>query len=793
MELPWAQLAQLMRASQPAPSNRPSPAELEPLSASDVPTDRVGERLLRRIIPVESAPGQPPPRPPLDEAPLDDAARLEAFRRYTRSGDYTRAAAVLPPVDGTNSMWERYRAILHLLSGDPAAALEAYPYRPSQTHGTGVARLEFAALACLADRWKTAELVISAAMTESQDGSESSEKSFPPALFHLWAMAAAKRGDLGQAIERLRVGREAVRSAQLDRFLVASLLEQAERHRRRGAVQEAIGHWDEAATIDPNCQVAATNRSLARLELGRSLVQRKERAAAVRTYSEILAVKNHLSGYSWHNLALLAESEGDWETALTHWSALLRAGERPGDLPPSELRLRQMRCLVHLRRWERLAQTSAKLVDHERVGTKVLCVQGAALVAARRPAEAVEVFHRCVLAERDGFALRGLSLALIQRGDFEASADVLSQLMALHPEDAWAADRWRAIIQARALRSACLGDWNEAQMYYASMLLQNDRDVDAWLGSGGVHLLAGHRGNAQDSFAQALQLSEDPPRTHMRIGEHYLAAGDRKEADRHFARALAADAAGTAYAIGLLQLRVGDVARAVRSLQLALKHGPDPVQVVRHALAVAPNHASCLEVVGLIAHLRPARALQPDLALLLACRYVEQSAWTQLEAVLEQAQAHLDGSQRAPLRDAFKRIRRLSVLKRTLGEFDSSELGQLTRELVERSRSERTAADSDDLQTVDTSVLVPDMERTLDTLIPERELASPPASYLPSGAYPPDRTIDILDLKWWAAQLAPSRFSRRHRAAGPKRRRSTRPAAQPRRHSPQGRRLGGLR
>lgn len=135
-----------------------------------------------------------------------------------------------------------------------------------------------------------------------------------------------------------------------------------------------------------------------------------------------------------------------------------------------------------------------------------LLYQGNALLAARRPADAEQVFrHLRALGEGDGTPADRLALAVADQGRLAEARDLLQATVARAPANV----DFRADLGVLLLR---MQQPREAAVQFEAVLRAAPGHLFAWLMLGRARLVAGDRTGARQAVEQGLALAPGDPR-----------------------------------------------------------------------------------------------------------------------------------------------------------------------------------------------------------------------------------------------------------------------------------------
>ena len=620
----------------------------------------------------------------LEIDPAHLPSRLELGWTLLRLGELDQVRALLagPPGSGPDAStgdgpadwhWRRLKAAALLAEEQAAEALAAYPAAPGEGVPASQWAHEFLHLAEAASRRDPAavlrrleaaqdavEMLFAADQTghggpepggagggdtPGARGGGDPRQRWHSLTSHLQALAAEARGELDAALTWWRRACEA--DPQDDRrrlHLVAALVRQGAGLWRAGRVDDAVAAWAEARQRggqDPNL--------LRGLALGYERLERWLEA-----------------NQCWEDYLRL-QPEGD---AATPRGAVLLAmaanAARAGRRDDAHTLL------------GRAARAVADSPD-------LLTYAGLLYVTLGSGQRAVAALTRVLeLKPGDEAAVQGL-LHAASLPDVDAAPLItgLREAVRRLPRDGWAFQHWRAQALALGRRLWESGTDDQAMEVFASLLLADPGDIDAWLWAGAVHARKGNHTGAEDCFAEAIRLDPQRSLTYVDLGARFLAAGDRERAEAHFEQAVQAEPGPhTHVTIGELCAEIGvpDLAERHFRASLAGGRGVEPL-LVRAILGLVRT--------GYEDRVRPfleeAYKHVPDsiqVRVLLAVQHLRQEEWVAADEALRQAEEMARSREAANLLAHVDYFRRALILLRTIGYIDQEEFRERVKTLL---------------------------------------------------------------------------------------------------------------
>ena len=598
----------------------------------------------------------------LDADPSHAPTRLELGWAYLRTGDtegvqeLLSAAPAAPDDELAAWHWQRLRAATLLAQGRPLEAFAEYPSAPVDGAPVTQWLQEFLHLAEAAGsrdpaavirRLETAgdslEMLLGAADLEHD--TPDLRGRWHSLIRHLQALAAMGRGDLDAAIACWRHACEAhPQDARRRQHLVRALTERGARDWEAGRVDAAVAAWAEARQRggqDPNL--------LRRLALG------------------------------YEHLQL-------WSEANQCWEDYLRA------LPDGEPEVPRGAVLVAMAynaaragrpdEAEKLLGRAGRAIADR---PDLLTWAGLLYIALGNGQKAAAALTRVLeLNPGDETAVQGL-LHAAQLEDVNRFQLIvgLREAVARLPRDGWAFRYWREQALALGRRLWDTGAAEQAMELFASLLLADPGDIDAWIWAGTVHARKGNQAGAEDCFAEAIRLNPQRADTYLDLGARFLAAGDRERATAYFDQAVRAEPGPhTHVAIGELCAEIGvpDLAEHHFRASLAGGRGVE-LLLVRAILGLVRT--------GYEDRVRPfleeAYRQVPDsvqVRLLMAVQHIRHEEWVAADDALRQAEhlARERGAEALLAHAAY--FRRCLILLRTIGHIDQEEFRERVKTLL---------------------------------------------------------------------------------------------------------------
>lgn len=274
---------------------------------------------------------------------------------------------------------------------------------------------------------------------------------------------------------------------------------------------------------------------------------------------------------------------------------------------------------------------------------------------------------------------------------------------ALHglPSDSPVFRHWRTRALEYGRRALETGAVDEAMEIFASLLLADAADIDAWLWAGAAHMKHGNASGAEDCFAEAIRLDPDRAATYIDLGARFLAEGDRPRAEGYFEQAVkAAPGPATHVTIGELCAHIGVPDLAEHHLRAALTGDKEAEPFLVRAIC------GLLET-GNEERIRPfleeAHKIAPDavqLRILVAVQHLRQHEWVAADDSLREALRLAEERTDEKLLEHVAFFRQALILLRTVGKIDERVFQTQVRALLEQWLAEAAASDApaDELQ-----------------------------------------------------------------------------------------------
>lgn len=636
----------------------------------------------------------------LELQPSLGPARLELAWAYVHVDDFDSAREALA---GAPDDWrlQRLQAILLLQEGRARDALDAYPTVPPDEIPVSQWWREYAALAeaagdlapaavlqRLEQRRHELEMLLGGSNGPAQQAGD---------LHHLRALMgrlAAATGDAARA-EELRA--LVPRSAAAYQLVLDAWLrlqdDQALRALEQGKAETAVALWKRALeeADDPPRRRWLVH---ALCRLGEDKWQAGDVEGAVAAWSEARRVDVGASEVL-HNLAVGFERLGRWDDANKCREAYLHASRQrsasgDADNPPRGAWLIAMAENA----WRAGHSLEARrLLDsaQEHIADDVhLLTRAGLLYAAVGDGDKALKAAMAALALQPAFepALQCI-LHVTTNGDASDATALQALAKALHglpPDDPFVRD-WRRRTLTYGRRALEAGLVDPAMEAFASLLLADAGDIEAWLWAGAAHLKRGNPKGAEDCFAEAIRLDPARAATYIDLGARFLAEGDRPRAERYFEQAVQADpSAATHVIIGELCARIGVPDLCERHLRAALAGEPHDesilVRAVSGLLETDPNE-------NVLSFIEEALQLAPGavpLKILAAIQHLRRGEWLSADESLREAEAAARTRQMESLLEHITFFRQSLILLRTIGRIDEQAFQARTRRLLEEWR-----------------------------------------------------------------------------------------------------------
>lgn len=279
---------------------------------------------------------------------------------------------------------------------------------------------------------------------------------------------------------------------------------------------------------------------------------------------------------------------------------------------------------------------------------------------------------------------------------------------------------WRSQMLSLVKTAWERGNYDEAMRLCTELLLSNGEDVDAWLWAGALHQKNGNDGGAQDCFAEAIRIDPERAQTHIDLGAHMLAAGDREAAEQNFTQAV------TALPTPHTHVSIGELCAQIGVPDLAEHHFRTALESVKEDAEPFLARAVC----GLIqtgyedrvhTFLETAYKQVPNnvyIRILLALQHMRAEQWPDADAALRAAQQLATQPEDASLHEHIAFFRRMLILARTVGQVDEAALHDRVHTMLTRWLNIALAQDAG----VNDEPTLESMEALLTQVAPQDEL-----------------------------------------------------------------------
>lgn len=568
-------------------------------------------------------------------------------------------------------------------------------------------------------------------------------------LHRLWAVMGRLAAAAGNAAKAEQYRALVPRSSEAYRVVLDTWLrmtdQEAQGALERGDAETAVALWQRAVEEHPDDEARRDQlvHAICRLATDKWAQGDTEGAVALWSQARRLDVS---SPELLHNLALGFERLGRWDDANKCREAYLQSLPRPSGNAPGEA-VDQSAWLTAMAEnaWRAgQRQQARRLLDaaQEHMARDVhLLTRAGLLYAALGDADKALQCSLTALELQPGFA-PALQCVLYVAGAFDADdAAALSALSrALHglPNDDPFVRDWRRRTLAYGRRALEAGMADAAMEAFASLLLADAADIEAWLWAGAAHLKRGNRSGAEDCFAEAIRLDPTRAATYIDLGARFLAEGDRSRAEQYFRQAVeAAPGASTHVIVGELCARIGVPDLAEQHLRAALAGAQDAEPILVRAICGLMETGQDERV---LPFLKEALQTSPDtvqLQILAAIQHLRRGEWLPADDRLREAETLAASCQDETLLDHVTYFRQSLILLRTIGRIDEAAFQSRTRRLLEEWLAE--VVDEDE---VDDELPRRPLEEVLAELPPPVDtqplLPPPPAAVEPASGARPD-------------------------------------------------------
>ncbi len=276
---------------------------------------------------------------------------------------------------------------------------------------------------------------------------------------------------------------------------------------RSGMAQKAMDLADAEKGAGATSSEILSLRAAAYLALG----QKKEVRAA---YADILKQDPKVVGARRQLVALLIDA-GDFESARNTLTAGMATN-------PRDYQLYQDYVMVDFKASgiDAALATAERLQSQDRDFPAIRALKGDILLAANRPADAVDAYSEANSAAPSSQLVTRLASAMMRAGRADEAATLLLDWVAKHPDDLAAAEQSGEI-------SIAAGKWDDAAKYLNAVIKQKPHDPVALNNLAWVYQQQGKTDLAQTLARQAYVLSPSP-QTADTLGWILTTSGDPK-------------------------------------------------------------------------------------------------------------------------------------------------------------------------------------------------------------------------------------------------------------------------
>lgn len=700
----------------------------------------------------------------LELEPDHGPSRLELAWAHMHARDFDAARAVLSGITSASrgaaagsggapaldNDWRLHRlhAILFLDEGRPLDAFDVYPSSPPEEVHVRQWWQEYLLVAEAAGEQAPATVLqrLEARRAELEMLLGANERPGPHAeeLHHLWAVMgrlAAAAGDTTKADEYRGLVPRSSDAYRLVRDVWLRMTdEKAHRALEQGDLETAVALWQEALEEDSD---NAQRRgwlvyALCRLAADKWEHGDAEGAVALWDMARRFDVS---SSELLHNLAIGYERLERWAEANRCREAYLKSfGETVYDQTDGDAQRAALLVAMAENAWRAgQMQETRRLLDAAASDTTNdvhLLTRAALLYAALGDAEKSLATAMAALALEPGFepAINCI-LHVSHLPGFSNARTLNAMAQALHglPSDNRYVRDWRRRTLAYGRRALEANAADEAMEAFASLLLADPGDIEAWLWAGAAHMKRGNRSGAEDCFTEAIRLDPSRAATYIDLGARFLAEGDRPRAEQYFEQAVqAAPDPTTHVTIGELCAHIGVPDLAEHHLRAALTGEHDARPILVRAIC------GLLET-GQEERVRPfleeALNIAPDtvqLKILVAVQHLRHQEWVNADDCLREADRLARERDDRALLEHVAFFRHALILLRTIGQIDERAFQAQIRSLLDQ-----WLAEAVDVELSEDELTLEPVEALLARL-PSRADVEPLLPPMPSTAAEPN-------------------------------------------------------
>lgn len=646
--------------------------------------------------------------------------------------------------------WQRLRAAVFLKTGRTWEAFETYPQLPPEGFPLGQWFEERMHLAYAAGHdhpqrvLNSLEALLPQWQSQLQTREGGAQGGVDPDL--LWFLLGNLAADVGEEEKAQQYWQQVSPTSRLWQHVQANLTRSLDVRARRalaeGNLDEAIRLWEQASSG------ARRGKDVHHMLVGALIARGCSDWGAGRP-EKALAAWNQARDYNaavpavWYNLALCHERLQNWVEANRCWSEFLklqRAGSALAQggrdvLEEAEIYSRMASNATRAARPDEALRYLAEAETRAGHDVRTLILAGLLHLKAGDALKGMALLQSAVQEDPSAeTAVKGLVHASRMPGvDSARILKLLHRLLSHLPRDSWGFQYVRDQMVEMGSRAWESGALDEAMHCFASLLLCDPDDVEAWLWAGSVHMRRGSEEGARDCFDEAVNRDPQRPETYIFIGARFLSAGDRARAEAYFERALQVNPDPS------IRVMIGEACAEIGVPELAEAYFQEAISESKNKQPLVLRAIGSLIQAGYQEKVTPflvqAHRLAPDIVpvrLLLAAQHVRHKEWRQTDEQLKAARELAQRSQATQWLEHAEFFEHCMILLRTVGEIDEEKFSQrVQRVLTDWLREDRESHDASEpaeLESLDhlIAALTPD-PGDVDCLLPpldEKEIAT---------------------------------------------------------------------